>query len=163
MKDYALSFVALVALAVQWSRLRQARKDILAWRVIATQMGDLLKSVDKQKAELSRLVDTAIAEAKKFAEERRYHMNQLNRLADKVGALGMTSEQVVDIAIKLAHRPGPKPGMQMAWTVTYGGGVGPDVWDATRVIKAVDIFDALSQATGIVDEGGWIISVEQNP
>jgi hypothetical protein len=49
------------------------------------------------------------------------------------------------------------------YTVNYGGGIGPDVWDASMQVSAIDIRDALAQAAGRVEEaGGWIYSIEQN-
>jgi hypothetical protein len=48
------------------------------------------------------------------------------------------------------------------YTVSYGGGIGPDVWDAQRNVSAVDIRDALNQCGDIVDSGSWIFSIEQN-
>jgi hypothetical protein len=48
------------------------------------------------------------------------------------------------------------------YTVYYGGGDGPDVWDAEKNVFAVDIRDALAQCGEIVDEGDWIFSIQQN-
>lgn len=46
--------------------------------------------------------------------------------------------------------------------ISYGGGVGPDVWDAEMTLTAVDIADAIAQANGRIEEsGGWIFMVSQ--
>lgn len=48
------------------------------------------------------------------------------------------------------------------YVVRYGGGSGPDVWDAEASIYAVDIHDALAQAKGHVEEcNGWITEIYQ--
>lgn len=49
------------------------------------------------------------------------------------------------------------------YTISYGGGIGPDVWDSIKDISAVDIFDAADQARGIAEEsGGWVFGIQQN-
>lgn len=48
------------------------------------------------------------------------------------------------------------------YCVSYGGGVGPDVWDREIEVSAVDIADAISQVSGRVkEECGWIFMVSQ--
>lgn len=48
------------------------------------------------------------------------------------------------------------------YLVSYGGGQGPDVWDAEQEVSGVDIFDALAQARRFTEEGGWVFRIEQN-
>lgn len=78
------------------------------------------------------------------------------------------SEEDFQAATKLPDIP-PTPAQEQAggaarngyhYVVSYGGGTGPDVWDATKRIFAVDIHDALSQARVVEDDGAWITSVE---
>jgi hypothetical protein len=48
------------------------------------------------------------------------------------------------------------------YLVSFGGGIGPDVWDKEMQLSAVDIADAVSQAQGRMEEcGGWIFMVSQ--
>lgn len=48
------------------------------------------------------------------------------------------------------------------YNISYGGGIGPDVWDAEIQIGAVDIEDAIKQAKGCIEEaGGWVFMVSQ--
>jgi len=55
----------------------------------------------------------------------------------------------------------PRPG-DFNYVVSYGGGVGPDVWDNEITISAVDINDAISQSAALMDEcGGWVFMVSQ--
>lgn len=55
----------------------------------------------------------------------------------------------------------PRPG-NFNYVISYGGGIGPDVWDKEMEISAVDINDAIAQACGYVeDSGGWVFMVSQ--
>lgn len=55
-----------------------------------------------------------------------------------------------------------KPTTGFNYFVSYGGGIGPDVWDRELQIGAVDIQDAIAQAQGHIEEcGGWIFQVSQ--
>lgn len=48
------------------------------------------------------------------------------------------------------------------YLVTFGGGLGEDVWDKERIVGAVDIRDVLNQMEDLVAEmGGQIFSIEQ--
>lgn len=49
------------------------------------------------------------------------------------------------------------------YLITYGGGLGPDVWDREVEVSAVNIQDAINQVIGDVeDAGGWIYAIDQN-
>lgn len=48
------------------------------------------------------------------------------------------------------------------YNISYGGGVGPDIWDKEIQLSAVDIRDAIIQAAHrIKDSDGWIFMVSQ--
>lgn len=50
----------------------------------------------------------------------------------------------------------------ISYLVTYGGGLGPNVWDAELIVQAPDIRAALDQAEPqVLDAGGVIFSIEQ--
>lgn len=50
----------------------------------------------------------------------------------------------------------------MKYLVSYGGGIGPDVWDKDMTIDAVDIEDAAKQACARMEEcSGWIFMISQ--
>lgn len=49
------------------------------------------------------------------------------------------------------------------YTVYYGGGYGPDVWDREENIEAEGILEAARYAAAIAKEaGGWVFCIEQN-
>lgn len=50
----------------------------------------------------------------------------------------------------------------MNYIALLQGGIGPDVWDKELQISAVDMRDALNQATGTAEEmGGQVVLLEQ--
>ncbi len=52
--------------------------------------------------------------------------------------------------------------MSYNYNALLQGGIGPDVWDKDLQISAVDMKDALNQATGTAEEmGGHVVLLEQ--
>jgi len=78
--------------------------------------------------------------------------------------LAAKDAEIAELREKLNKPKGsrdPRPG-DFNYVVSYGGGVGPDVWDSEMTISAVDISDAISQAIGQMEEsGGWVFMVSQ--
>ncbi len=52
--------------------------------------------------------------------------------------------------------------MKFEYLVSFGGGIGPNVWDNEIVIEADNIREALEKSEPKVNEaGGWIYAIEQ--
>jgi hypothetical protein len=96
----------------------------------------------------------------------------INEAATKIGALVHPAasldefKSIVAFAIKenaecARATRSPRPD-DFTYVVSYGGGIGPDVWDKEMTISAVDINDAISQASSRMEECcGWVFMVYQ--